>query len=374
MSASDVIGTERLEALLRGEAPRTSDEARRQALLGELRGATLHAPESLRAWIAAPAPARRRVAAPRPSRRLALVVVSAALGLAVLAAVVHGVTGSGGGASRQGTVAFAGVSAPKATATVPSEQPLRAGTTHAGAGAITSGTPSVGGSGRLQHTDASIEIQVPDVDRLSHATSAATRIATSLGGYAQSVVYRTPEGGGGASYLELRVPAHNVQRALARLAQLGTLLSQQISVEDLQHRFEVQAEEIAQLRRRIAALQQALRDPALPDAQRVLLRIRLAESRRALSQRLNARKGTVTAGTTASVSLVLATKKAIVPVAHPRGRLGRMVHSAVGFLALEATIALYALIVVGPLALLAAFAWGLARARRRREERRLLAA
>ena len=137
---------------------------------------------------------------------------------------------------------------------------------------------------------------------------------------------------------------------------------------DLQHRFEVQSEQVAQLRRRIAALQQALRDPALPDAQRVLLRIRLAESRRALSQRLNARKGTVTAGTTASVSLVLATKKAIVPVAHPRGRLGRMVHSAVGFLALEATI------VVGPLALLAAFAWGLARTRRRREERRLLAA
>ena len=34
MSASDVIGTERLEALLRGEAPRTSDEARRHALLG----------------------------------------------------------------------------------------------------------------------------------------------------------------------------------------------------------------------------------------------------------------------------------------------------------------------------------------------------
>ena len=35
------------------------------------------------------------------------------------------------------------------------------------------------------------------------------------------------------------------------------------------------------------------RDPALPDAQRVLLQIRLAESKRALAQRLNARKGTV---------------------------------------------------------------------------------
>jgi hypothetical protein len=106
----------------------------------------------------------------------------------------------------------------------------------------------------------------------------------------------------------------------------------------------------------------------------VLLRIRLAESRRALSQRLNARKGTVTSGTTARVSLVLETKKSIVPLAHHHGRLGRMVHSAIGFLGLEATIALYGLIVVGPLALLAAVAWGLTRARRRRDERRLLAA
>ncbi len=62
------------------------------------------------------------------------------------------------------------------------------------------------------------------------------------------------------------------------------------------------------------------------------------------------------------------------PVVHHRGRLGRMLHSALGFLGLEATIVLYGLIVVGPLALVAGLAWGLTRARRRREERRLLAA
>src|SRR5207302_10084835 len=33
--------------------------------------------------------------------------------------------------------------------------------------------------------------------------------------YAQSVDYRTPDGGGGASYLELRVPAQNVKTAIA---------------------------------------------------------------------------------------------------------------------------------------------------------------
>ncbi len=43
MSATDAIGIERLEALLGGDAPRTGDEARRAALLGELHGATLRA-------------------------------------------------------------------------------------------------------------------------------------------------------------------------------------------------------------------------------------------------------------------------------------------------------------------------------------------
>jgi hypothetical protein len=53
-----------------------------------------------------------------------------------------------------------------------------------------------------------------------------------------------------------------------------------------------------------------------------------------------------------------------------RGRLGRMLHSAVGFLALEAMIALYALIVISPLALVAALVW----LWRRRSVDRLLAA
>jgi hypothetical protein len=45
-----------------------------------------------------------------------------------------------------------------------------------------------------------------------------------------------------------------------------------------------------------------------------------------------------------------------------------MLHSAVGFLGLEATIALYALIVISPLALVVALAWWLRDFRRRRLE------
>ncbi|HEV7133349.1 MAG TPA: DUF4349 domain-containing protein [Gaiellaceae bacterium] len=372
MSAIDV----RLEALLAGDAPRGADETRLAAVIGELRGATLRAPDALRARVVSAAPAPRRFAF--PARRLVLVAVPAVLALAVVAAVVHGLTGSSG--SRPVSEGPVTQTLGRAVAAPPV---FKAATSHGAAvgagGALNSAhaapAPPVGTPGRLQHTDASLQVRVPDAAHLSAATSAATRIATSLGGYAQSVDYRTPQHGEAAAYLELRVPAQNVQRALTRLAALGTLVSQQISVQDLEHALQAESAQIAELRRTVAALEQALRNPALPDAQRVLLQIRLAESKRALSQRLAARGGTVAAGATARISLVLGTAKAIVaPVTHHRGRLGRMLHSALGFLGLEAMVALYAVIVISPFAVLGALAWFLARLRRRRDEQRLLAA
>jgi hypothetical protein len=359
MSATDAIGLERMEALLRGDAPRTAAEAKRSALLGDLRGGTLRAPDVLRSRVLASRPERPGFALRRPSWRLALVVVPAALALSVGAALVHGLTRSSG----PGATTVAGeAAAPQAkTKAATDAQSLQS-----------SAAPVTTGTGRLAHTDASLTVSVPDTDKLREATNAATRIATSLGGFAQSVVYRTPAEGGGASYIELRVPAQNVQRALAQLADLGTLVSQEVSVQDLQHDLAVQSEQIAQLRRRVAALNEALRNPALPESERVLLQIKLAESKRALAQRLNARKGTIAAGTTSRVSLVISTdESAVAPV--QRGRLDRMLRSAVGFLALEGTVALYVLIVAGPVLIVGALAWWLARLRRRRDEHRLLA-
>jgi Domain of unknown function (DUF4349) len=317
-----------------------------------------HAPESLRARVLAPRPAP----VPRwslPPRRLALVALPAALGLAVAAAVVTGIVRSGDHpVAGQPSVGVVG------STTVPDSLQLRnAPTDSVGAGAAATegyklkqaATPSIASS-RLAHTDASLQIRVGDTDALSSATTRATQIATSLGGYAKSVDYRTPKNGTGAAYIELRVPAQNVKKAISRLADLGTIVSQELSVTDLQGKLETQSAQIAQLRRRVAALRAALADPALKDADRVLLQIRLAESKRALAQRLSARKGTVSAGATARISLVIGTEKAIAPVAH-RGRLGRMFHSAIGFLALEGMIALYALIVISPFALAAALVW-----------------
>jgi hypothetical protein len=316
--------------------------------------------------------------------------VPAALAIAATAAIVHGLTTSS--SPRPVTFAQPAVvhgAAPNAKRLAnPPEATTNTWQGDAGAAGGVGVGPSVNNLnsaqsttlapattfGRLAHTDASLEVRVPDIEHLSSATSAATRIATSLGGYAQSVDYQTPQGGTGTASIDLRVPAENVQRALSRIAALGTLVSQNVSVNDLQHALQVESAQIAQLRRRVAALRTAIADPALPDAQRVLLQIKLAESRRALSQRLHARKGTISAGTTARISLVLGTERSVITPAPPRGRTSRMLHSAVGFLGLEAMIALYALIVISPLAVLGGLGWGLARARRRRDEQRLLAA
>jgi uncharacterized protein DUF4349 len=331
MSANDMS----VETLLRAHAPHAPERLRERVLQLESR------------------PSRRFAA---PPRRLALVVVPAALAIAVAAAVVHGVVRSGHPAavsdhaapkSFGSGAATGGVGSAGGTATTPNA--IRS--------ALAPNAPAIE-SQRLAHTDAELRLRVADTDALSQATSQATRIATSLGGYAKSVDYGSSSSSGeGEATLDLRIPAQNVKTALARLSSLGTIVSQRLSVTDLQDRFRTESAQISQLRRRIAALQTALRTQVLQESQRVLLQIKLAESKRALAQRLNARKGTIAAAANASISLVIGTEKAVAPAPAPRSRLDRMLHSAVGFLALEGVIALYALIVASPFALAALLVW-----------------
>jgi hypothetical protein len=91
MAATDPIGFERLEALLRGQEPATQGERRRAALLAELRAGSRPAPARLRARVLSAKSPPRWLSVGLPSRRLALVLVTAAAGVAVLAAAVHGV-------------------------------------------------------------------------------------------------------------------------------------------------------------------------------------------------------------------------------------------------------------------------------------------
>jgi hypothetical protein len=330
-----------------------------------LRAGAPVAPEALRVHVRelrAPAPRARTFALPR---RGLLLAPAALVALAVAAAVVRGVTSSSP-ATRADTAA---------QVTTPSAGVLKkapAGAAASTGGAATRLAPSVGAGGtRLQRYDASLRVRVDGDGELARATTQATRIARSLGGYAASVEYRTPAG---RADLELRIPTARVQTALARLAALGTILSQRVSVQDLQRQLERQSAQIEQLRETIRLTQAALRDPATTPTQRVQLQIRLAAAKRALAQRTHARGATVAEGTLARVSLQLSSPRAAAAAPHREGRVGRMLGSAASFLALEATIALYALIVVSPLLALGALVWAAGRARRRRDEKRLLSA
>jgi hypothetical protein len=303
----------------------------------------------------APEELHRRVLMLRPverRRRVRPVLVLAAAGaIAVLAAVVHGFsTSSPSPRVLHGYSSGASAKAPATTVATWTTADSAGSGGSVLEGSVKQRAVAVPTSpNRLQHTDASIRVRVDD---LGAATVRATRIATSLGGYAQSVLEHSPQ-----SFVELRIPAQNVKKALAELAGLGTIVSQRLSVEDLTNVLERQSAQIAQLHRRIAALQAALRNPALPDAQRVLLQIQLAESKRSLAQRTHSRKGTIAAGVTSRVSLVLTTQKHAAAAPPHRGRLGRMLHSALGFLALEAMVALFALIVISPVAVALVLLW-----------------
>lgn len=297
-----------------------------------LRAHAPSAPESLHSRVLElrPEPKRARV-----RMRPAFVLAGAAT-LAVAAALVHGFTTSAPKQPTTTTPAFGRVAHGSASS-VQGQTKL--------APAIPAPSP-----GRLQHTSASIRVRVDD---LAAETTKATKIATALGGYAQSVHYTA----GGSATIDLRVPASHVKQAIAELGSLGTIVAQEISIEDLTAQLERQSAQIAQLRRRVAALKQALANPALPDAQRVLLQIQLSEAKRALSERLHGRAATVSAGATARIALVLTSKRAPAAAPHHRGRLGRMLHDAVGFLAIEGMVALFALIVASPIAVALALLW-----------------
>lgn len=387
MSAFEGIGADRLEGLLRGEEPRTQAEERHVALFAELRSGALHAPEALRDRVLASAPAARRTfALRRPPRRLVLVAVPLALAAGVGAAVVHGIVGSGSNADlrAQAAVPARHSLAPNRTSTVATGKTVF-GAAHVAAGSSTerqlgqapvpaAQAPLANLSGRLVHADAQLSVQEDTASALSNATSHATQIVGSLGGFAQSVRYQTAHDGSGSAFLDLRVPVGNVQKAVNRLAGLGTLLNEQISTQDLESRLRQQTNQISSLKRTIAAYEKALQDPSLPAAQRVILQIRLSNAKRSLTQTRHSRSGTISSAATANVSLTLTTKNGVAAIPPRRGRLGRMFHGAVGFLGLEAIVVLYALVVLSPFIVLGGLGWALWRERRRREERRLLSA
>ena len=376
-----------------------------EPLVSELRANPPVAPERLRQRVLelGPASRSRRAALPRSRRGRALSVVLVAVAIAVAAALVHGFVSSGShpqvkamepmlGAARRAvpknTIAHGTADTQQhsfTTEKAANQPPIpQSGTVFATA----AGGPAVVQSrnvpapysvtipkNRLVHADASLQVHVGSHSALTTATNKATQIVTSLGGYAQSVQYQSETKGGGSSFLALKVPVGKAQTAIGRLAQLGTLVSQQVSTQDLQQTLSRQNNGIGTLRRAIAVYEQALKSGTLSLAQRIDIQIKLANARHSVKLLRKARAGTIQSGATADISLTLTTSKSSIVGGgnHTSGRFDRLLGGAAGFLALEGIIVLYALVVLSPLLVLGGLAWVFLRERRRRDERRLLA-
>jgi hypothetical protein len=333
---------------LRTTRPRAGDALRLQVLTLASRPAST--PPSLRDRL-------------RVRRRVALLVPAAA-GLALASAVAIGVTrpqpASRDAATAPATIerasgattpesSFAG---PSADASVPAQKALP-------------GTAP----GRAQRYNASLTLSVEDADALSAATQQALGIARDLGGYVVSVQYAT--GTEGAASLTLRVPSSRAGDAVTRLSGLGTILAQNVRIDDLQDSLDTLDRGLERVRAQIAALNAALARAETP-AERARLLERRAQAQAQLRELRASRSATAADARNATVQLELRTEQRS-GVAAPGSRLDRAVDKALEILAWEAVVLLTIVVALAPLALVAAGVWGARRARRRREEERLLA-
>src|SRR5919201_590818 len=359
-------------------------------LVAQLRDMPAAAPESVRARVRAlgepeaPPTLRDRVATFR-WRRAVLVAAPACVAVLLSVAVVRGLLSSG--ASRPEAAATTEVGAVRTTpATKNPVQPPFAptpvwGTSTTGqqlekgssgqSGVLSAGT---GTSGRPVDYDASLRVRVRDAADLSDKTADAMRVARSLGGYVASLQQTTTAGRPGEADLVLRVPVARVDEAMTNLPALGTVIEQHLSIVDLQQTLDQQRRRIRSLRFQVARLTEALRNPSLPEDVRLRLRFQLEEARQSLTHATRAHKGTLREAALSEISLALPTQRAAGAVSkHHEGRLERAARDAVSFLAAAGAVALFLLIAISPLLVLAAAWFYGSRAYRRREEQRLLA-
>lgn len=399
-----------------------------EELIAELRAGTLDAPEHLHRRVLAGGAVKRRRLAEMSGRRRVFAAVVVAVTLAVGAAVIHAAVSSNNspnaradqvfkaalasvrhGASLSGKDAPTGPTGPQgptgATGATGLTGPTGANgpTLEAGpagpqgpAGSAAASPPPTyapgaphesalkainaqqGGllipPGRLIHASAELQVGVRNRRALTNATNQAIQIVTHLGGVSQ-YVQQTSGNGYGNAYLSLSVPLRKAEAAIAELSGLGQVISRQVSFQDLEQRARQQTNAIGTLQRAIQIYEQALASGSLTGADRVRVQVQLSNAEHQLAYTRKAHKSTIASGHTASIQLRITVHRHHAAVAKPakRGRLGNLLHNIGGFLALEGIIVLYALVVIVPIALLAALLVWILRERRRREERLLAA-
>jgi hypothetical protein len=305
-------------------------EASFETVLAQLRDAAPPAPDRLREQVRALRPTESRLGLPlRPALLAAVIVAVLVSALAALVGSGHKTRGVQSDKAFKPQLSYSVGAARGAPVPAPSgERALLA--------------PSLTATSRLQKQDVAMRLRVKD---LSGATQSAVRTTRRLGGFVAGADYATSTKDG-SSQLALRVPVANLQTAIADFTNLGTILSQHISVADLQTGLDRLDVRIAKARR---------------------------ENKEQTLKRLQRRRDAlIREGTYARVSLQLTTSKAAPQAAPSPGRFDRFLDNAGDILGKEAIAVLYALVIIGPFVLIAALLFVAERTRRRRADHRLL--
>jgi hypothetical protein len=331
-------------------------------LIHELRASRPSAPAELRARVrelVAEQPARRTWRWQVPVRRTVLVAVPAAVALAFASAGVLGLARSDGA---QQTVGLARDQAEKTTLAEPAPSAVP------NAGSTDQGQPAAGD--RAQRVSATLTVEVSDAEAVSRAAQQTLDLTQSLGGFVVSSSVATGEEG--SASIIVRVPVDRVQEAIAGLSGLGRIVSQQVTIDDLQQDIDTSLRQARSLRSQIALVKARLDSESLDAETRARLEARLQNLRTDL---LVARRNLGTFRAEASMStiqLAIVTPGAL-GAAVPPSRIDRTIDEALNILAWEAVVALGILIVLAPFALVGLAAWLGRRLYRRHEEERLLA-
>ena len=317
--------------------------SQRDDLLNRLRESRPMAPAELREHVrriaeGAATPPRRRL-----TRRRALVVA-----VPVAAAVAGAAILFPGGRSHPGAV--------------PPERSYQA---PAAAKSAASGAPSDQAAlpapipDRVQRITTSLELRLPTTRAVSDATKQAVAITRSLGGYPKALNVDA-EGRTGYASLVLRIPKQNVERAVSRLSALGTIVGENVRIQDLQAQVDATTRKIARLEARLSYWQS---QPTSTEVEQhvAALTAQIAKLRRG-------RAGTIHAASYATVSVQMTTKPAPAPVHKGHGPLHNL---GVAFRWVGIG-AVYFLALAAPFVLVGVLVWLVLRAVRRHRENELL--
>jgi len=334
-------------------------------LINELRATRPAAPDELRTRVrtlAAAQPVRRpRLAAWRfPVRRGLLIAVPAAAAVALASAGVLGL------ARPEAPQALSQASAEKSTAGSQARTPAP---TAADAQAA---SPAFGAATtQAQRVSATLTVEVRDSNAVSRAAQDALELTRSLGGYVVSSSVAT--GDTGSAAIVVRVPVTRVQDAVAGLSGLGRIVSQQVTIDDLQANLDELQRREAQTGVQIARVRARLDSGGLDAETEAVLRAKLHTLRAELVDVRSQIAATNAEARMSTIQLTVVTRDTSGAVVPP-SRIHRAIDQALNVLAWEGIVVLGLLIVLTPLALVAACVLVARRLYRRREEERLLAA